>query len=295
MRTKAPFAGYEFEYETFGDVSQPPLLLVMGLGAQMVLWPDGLIEQLVEAGFFVIRFDNRDCGKSTITPGDPPSATEFIKVRVTGKAPQSKYLLSDMSDDAFSVLDHLGIDRAHIVGASMGGMIVQSMAIAYPQRVLTMTSIMSTTGNPRVGQASLSFGFKMLPLLKPVPKDRAVETSVSMARSLSGAKFDEAEARARAVLSLERGFHPAGRSFQTAAIMASGDRTEALRHVKVPSLVIHGRMDRLVPISGGAATAAAIPGCRYVVFDDMGHDLPKHRWPQVTAEIADLGAVATRT
>lgn len=293
-RTQAPFEGYQFEYETFGDPSQPALLLVMGLGAQMIYWPLGLVEQFVEAGFFVVRFDNRDCGKSTVTFGEPPKPSDFVKFRFTGNI-ESQYLLTDMADDAFAVLDHLEIERAHVAGASMGGMIVQTMAMTRPERVLTLTSIMSTTGHTKVGQASLSFGMKMLPLVKPVPKEQSVDVNVKVGRMLAGDHFDEAESRERAALAVKRGFHPKGRAFQTAAIMASGDRTQGLQNLKVPSLVIHGRKDRLIPISGGAATASAIPGCRYVVFDDMGHDLPRHRWPQVVAEVADLAAVAVRT
>ncbi len=293
-RTTPPFAGYEFAYESFGDPLHEPLLLVMGLGAQMILWPEAFVEQLVHAGFFVVRFDNRDCGESTQTQGEPPSALDVLKVRFTKKPPASKYLLSDMADDAFCVLDHLSIERAHIVGASMGGMIAQTMAIRHPERVVTLTSIMSTTGNLRVGQASLAFGAKILPLLRERDRSEAVATSIKVSRLLSGTHFDEREARQRAEHSVARGYWPAGRSFQTAAIMASGDRTDALRQLTVPSLVVHGRMDPLVPISGGAATAAAITGCRYVVFDDMGHDLPKHRWPQLVAEIADLARVASR-
>jgi pimeloyl-ACP methyl ester carboxylesterase len=294
QRTTEPFAGYEFEYETFGDPSHPALLLVMGLGAQMVFWPEGLIDQLVDARFFVIRFDNRDCGKSTYTDGDAPTTGDFLKARFTKSPIGAKYLLSDMADDAFAVLDHLQIERAHIVGASMGGMIVQSMAIAHPDRVLTMTSIMSTTGNLRVGQASLSFMAKFAPILRRNDPSRAVESGVDVAELTAGLKFDREAAKERAERALSRGYHPVGRMWQTAAIMASGDRTEGLRALTVPSLVIHGRRDPLVPISGGAATAAAIPGCRYVVFDDMGHDLPAHHWTQVVAEIADLALVASR-
>jgi pimeloyl-ACP methyl ester carboxylesterase len=277
----------ELAFETQGNPANPALLMVMGLGAQMYLWPDELVELFVGSGFFVIRFDNRDIGLSSKTAGDTPTLPDLFKVRLRKRPDAVPYLLSDMADDAVAVLDHLKIERAHIIGASMGGMIVQSMAIAYPHRVLSMTSVMSNTGNPKVGQAKPAYAWKLAKLSKGTRGD-AVTRSVETARLTAGAHFDEGRARATFTRLVERSFHPHGTRWQVAAITASPDRTEALRRVSVPSLVIHGSLDQLIPLSGGTATAAAIANAKLVVFDDMGHDLPSGRWDDIVASVADF-------
>lgn len=280
---------YEICYEDFGPDDAPPLVLVMGFTAQMTTWPTGLVSELLERGFRVIRFDNRDCGLSGKTPGDPPDAAAVVAAALAGDLVDAPYTLSDMADDAVGLLDHLGVEAAHLVGASMGGMIVQTMAIEHPDRVASMTSIMSTTGSPEVGQAEPA---AMATLLQPPPLDReeAVEHSVETWRIISGPLFDEDETRRRARESYDRSFYPLGAAFQMAAIAASGDRTDALRELDVPTLVIHGRCDPLITLSGGLATAESIPGADLVVFSQMGHDLPRRYWPAMANAIATLAA-----
>jgi len=259
-------------YETEGDPAAPPLLLVMGLGAQLTAWPVELRAALVERGFYVIRFDNRDVGLSTwfdhAGPADPLGA-------LAGTA-SSPYLLSDMAADAVAVLDDLGVEHAHVVGVSMGGMIVQTMAIEHAGRLRSMTSIMSTTGDRTVGQADPA----VFPILLRPPatgRDEAIVQGLGAARAISspGYPFDEDRVRARIGEDFDRAYHPAGTARQLVAIMCSGDRSAALRDVAVPTLVIHGEGDPLVNVSGGRATAAAIPGARLQLIPGMGHDLPQ--------------------
>jgi pimeloyl-ACP methyl ester carboxylesterase len=274
--------------QTDGDPNDPPLLMVMGLGAQMYLWPDALVHQLVDAGFFVLRFDNRDVGLSSKTTGRAPEIGDIARLqlsrgRIGFKPP---YLLTDMAEDAFAVLDHVGIERAHIVGASMGGMIVQSMAIHSPHRILSLTSIMSNTGDRKNGVATSRFLLQLGRLSGGAAnRDDAVERAIEVARLTAGSYFDPMEARSTFTRLVDRSYAPEAVRFQLAAIGCSPDRTPSLRALRLPSLVVHGALDRLVPISGGRATAAALQGSRYVVFDDMGHDLPKHRWPELVEAI----------
>jgi pimeloyl-ACP methyl ester carboxylesterase len=277
----------EICYESFGPDDAPPLLLVMGLGAQMTLWSPGFISELLERGFRVIRFDNRDVGLSSKSQGDPPDVMALFAKYAEGLPIEAPYTLSTMANDAVGLLDALDIPAAHIVGASMGGMIVQVMAIEHPDRVLSLTSIMSTTGNPDVGQPDPD---AMMALLAPAPTDRhgAIEQNVVTGRVISGALFDEDQARAIAAESYDRCFHPAGFAFQIAAIGATGDRTEQLRQLDVPTLVIHGRQDSLISLSGGEATAAAIPGAELLVFGLMGHDTPELYWPQMADAIYNI-------
>jgi len=271
-------------YESFGPDDAPPLLLVMGLGAQMTLWSTGFISELLERGFRVIRFDNRDVGLSTKTAGDPPDVMALYAQSMAGEPVEAPYTLTTMAADAVGLLDALGISAAHIVGASMGGMIVQMMAIEHPERVLSLTSIMSTTGASDVGQPDAA---AIGALLTPPPTDRngAIEANITTSRIICGPLFDETEARGRAIEAYDRCFHPAGSAFQIAAIAATGDRTERLGAVKVPTLVVHGREDSLITLSGGEATAAAIPGADLVVFGQMGHDIPDVYWSQLADAI----------
>ncbi len=271
-------------FESFGPDDAPPLLLVMGLGAQMTLWSPGFMSELLERGFRVVRFDNRDVGLSTKTAGDPPDVIALYAKSMVGEPVDAPYSLSTMAADAVGLLDALEIPAAHVVGASMGGMIVQMMAIEHPDRLLSLTSIMSTTGASDVGQPDAA---AIGALLTPPPTDRdgAIAATVSTSRIISGSLFDEAEARGRAIEAYDRCFHPAGPAFQIAAIAATGDRTERLGAVEVPTLVVHGREDSLVTLSGGEATAAAIPGADLIVFGQMGHDVPQLYWSQLADAI----------
>jgi pimeloyl-ACP methyl ester carboxylesterase len=276
-------------YETFGDPAAPALLLIMGLGTQMVAWREDFCRQLVDHGFFVIRFDNRDSGKSTSMDGEPVTLRELVTKRVKEPA----YTLGEMADDAVGLLDHLGIERAHIVGASMGGMIAQHIAMRYPARVLSLTSIMSTTGGRFVGQPKLA----VIPLFLSKPsgdKDDYAERAVKLFRAVGSKRlFDEEYVRESAALSYERGINMAGTGRQLGAITADGNRARRLARVKAPTLVIHGKDDKLVSPSGGRATAKAIPGARLLMVDDMGHDLPRPVWPKVIDAIVENTRRAT--
>ena len=281
--------GVRLHFESMGDEAGEPLLLVMGYTAQMTAWPDGFCQLLVDRGFRVIRFDNRDCGLSSKTEGPPPNTPALLMRALAGQdvSAEAPYTLVDMAADGLAVLDALGIERAHVVGASMGGMIVQEMAAHFPERLLTMTSIMSTTGNPKVGQAEPAV---LAALMTPPPQEReaAIAHSVRVSQQISGPLWEEGEALARASAAYDRSFHPIGAAFQMAAIAASGDRTERLRSVQVPTLVIHGREDPLVTLSGGVATAEAVPGADLLVLGLMGHNQPPQYWGQITDAIAGL-------
>lgn len=285
--------GVKLEYDTFGDPSDPAILLVMGFTAQMTAWEPAFCQLLVDRGHFVIRFDNRDCGLSTKTEGEPPNLFALLAQVQSGGAITSDvpYTLSDMALDALAVLDAVGVDRANVVGASMGGMIVQQMAIEHPARVASMTSIMSTTGNPEVGQGKPD---AMTALMTPPPTDRegAIERGVSLGQIISGPLFDAERAKVRMTEAYDRSFYPGGAPFQMAAIAKTGNRTEGLRQISTPTLVIHGAVDALIDVSGGEATAEVVPGAELLVIDDMGHDLPEPRWGVITGAIADLAARA---
>ena len=273
----------ELCWEQFGRDDDPPLLMIMGLGAQMILWPDELCELLAAEGFRVIRFDNRDAGRSTIL-ADAPTGT--VPRALAGDIPVGAYSLSDMAADAVGLLDALGIEAAHIVGSSLGGMIAQTLALEHPDRVLSLASISSTTGNPEVGGASQA-GIEALTTVPPPDRDGYVAVLVEARRKIgsSGFPFDEERARRIAGLGFDRGFHPKGTVRQTIAIILSGDRTERLSEIAVPTVVIHGEDDPLIGASGGRATAAAIPGAKLVLIPGMGHDLPADVWEQVAGEV----------
>jgi pimeloyl-ACP methyl ester carboxylesterase len=264
-------------YETFGEPTDPAILLIMGLGTQMIAWHEDFCRMLVDRGFFVVRYDNRDCGKSTSMEGRPITTAQLVSKRV--KKPP--YTLAEMADDAIGLLDHLGIQKAHIVGASMGGMIAQHVAMRYPGRVLSLTSIMSTTGGRLVGQPKMA----VIPLFLARPsgsKEDYVDSAVKLFRAIGSKKgFDEEYVRERVALSWDRGINRAGYGRQLAAITADGNRSKRLARVKAPTLVIHGNDDRLVSPSGGRATAKAIPGAKLLKVDDMGHDMPRQVWPKI--------------
>jgi pimeloyl-ACP methyl ester carboxylesterase len=282
----------EIYYETDGDPAGPPLLLVVGLGAQLTWWPPGLRSALADRGFFVVCFDNRDAGLSTWL--DDLGPVDLLAVlEGTVAAP---YLLADMAADAVAVLDSLALPSAHVLGASMGGMIAQALAIEYPDRVRSLTSAMSGTGDPGVGQQRADITDM---LLSPRPADKAasVTQSVALARATSSPAFgfDEARTRARMAAEYDRGNHPDGAGRQLAAILASGDRTGALRSLAMPVLVFHGDADPMIDVSGGRATAAAIPGARLWVIPGMAHDLPEVLFGAIADEVAALAAVAGDT
>jgi pimeloyl-ACP methyl ester carboxylesterase len=280
----------ELAYETFGDRFDPPLLLVMGLGTQMLGWRAAFCEQLSERGFFVVRYDNRDVGRSTkFSSHRPPTAAQLLR-RDTKAA---VYSLADMADDGIGLLDCLGLGPAHVVGASMGGMIAQTIAFRHQDRVLSLVSIMSNTGARWSGQPSLSmYGT----LLRRAPRDREgyIEHQMKVFAKTSSPGFprDEADLRELATMSFERGHDPAGAGRQLAAIIAATDRTNDLATIRVPTLVIHGDKDKLVAPSGGRATAQAIPGARLMTIAGMGHDLPRAVWPRIIDAIAENAALA---
>jgi pimeloyl-ACP methyl ester carboxylesterase len=275
-------------YETFGDPADPAVLLIMGLGTQMIAWREDFCRQLVERGFFVIRYDNRDCGRSSSLKGSPPGLVELATRRI--KAPS--YTLGEMADDAAGLLDHLGIQKAHIVGASMGGMIAQHVAMRYPGRVLSLTSIMSTTGARLVGQPKMA----VIPLFLSRPsggKQEYIERAVKLFRAVGSKRlFDEDYVRQSAAQGWDRGINMAGTGRQLAAITADGNRAKGLARITAPTLVIHGKDDRLVAPSGGKATAKAIKGARLLMVDDMGHDMPRPLWPKLIDAIVENAARA---
>jgi pimeloyl-ACP methyl ester carboxylesterase len=289
MRT--PSNGIEIEYETFGNPEDPPLLLVMGLGAQLVSWDVEFCESLVDRSFYVIRYDNRDVGLSTKITVDPPLdlMAEVMKA-MGGGTPSAPYLLKDMAADGMGLLDALGIDRAHIVGASMGGMIVQTMAIEHPNRVLSLTSIMSTTGDPDVGQPHPD----VLPLLleaAPEEREAYIAHSVEGSRLISSPEhFDDVRAAETAAVGYDRCFYPVGVGHQLLAILASGSRSDGLRELDVNTLVIHGDADPLVTVSGGERTAEVIPGAELMILEGMGHDVPAFYRAVVVEAITALAA-----
>jgi len=282
-------AGIDVAYERLGDAQAPPVVLIMGAGTQLIHWPDGLCAALVDRGLQVIRFDNRDAGQSTHLRDAP---VPDLPAALAGDLSSASYTLSDMAGDTVGLLDALGLPAAHLVGASLGGMIAQTVAIEHPGRVRSLTSIMSTTGDRAVGQPD----FAALAGLGPPPDGRQgyIDWQVRALRAIGagGFDFDEAVAAERAARAYDRGHDPRGWARQAIAVVASGDRTPRLRSLRLPALVIHGASDRMCDVSGGRATAAAIPGATLVVFDRMGHGLPRPLWPELVAHIAELVARA---
>jgi pimeloyl-ACP methyl ester carboxylesterase len=275
--------GIELCYEIFGDANAEPLLLIMGLGAQMILWDDDFCRQLAARGFRVIRFDNRDIGKSSkLTGGKRLTALELLKLRFLKIPVAAPYKLLDMAQDTTGLMDVLGIKSAHLVGASMGGMIAQEIAISFPQRVRSLTSIMSTTGNPKVPPPTREAA-AMLMAPPPATREEFLARFAQTWKVLRVGSFpeDEARDRTRAERVFERGLNAPGVGRQLRAILASGSRKERLASVKAPTLVIHGTVDPLVRPEGGKDTAASIPGAKLVMVKDMGHALPIPMWPQI--------------
>jgi pimeloyl-ACP methyl ester carboxylesterase len=285
---KAKSNGIELEYETIGDPGDPPMVLIMGLGAQLIDWPVEFCTALAERGYQVIRFDNRDCGLST---GFDDAGAPDLAAATAG---QSAYKLADLAADTAGLLDALDIDRAHVVGVSMGGMIAQQFAVDHPRRLLSLCSIMSTTGDRSVGgptpEASAA-------LTRPPAANRSEAIANQLASSAvigsPGYPVPDDERRQRATAKYDRAYRPLGAGRQLAAVIASPDRTAGLHSITVPALVIHGAEDPLVDVSGGRATAAAIPGAELLVLPGMGHDLPQPLWPQIIDAIdANAGRAA---
>ena len=270
-------------YDEFGDPSDPPMLLVMGLGTQMIAWHEDFCELLVAKGFRVIRFDNRDIGRSTHLRFRPPTTGRML----TRRFGPEQYTLTDMAEDAAGLIRELDLGPSHVVGASMGGMIGQSLAAQHPDLVRSLVSIMSNTGNRWRGQPAPSV-YRHLLRPPPVDRDGFVERAAEIFGVVGSTGFenDPEHIREYAARSFDRGHDAAGGARQLAAILKSGDRTRELRSIEAPTLVIHGTVDKLVRPSGGRATARAIPGARLLMVDGMGHDLPRGAWPQLVDAIA---------
>lgn len=277
--------GIEIAYETFGDPAAPTVLLVMGLGSQMIHWDVEFCEGIAERGFHVVRFDNRDMGESTRID-EPVDVFAVMGAIGSDDMPAVPYLLSDMAADAVGLLDHLGVDEAHLFGVSMGGMIVQTVAIEHPHRVRSLTSVMSTTGDPDVGTPTAE---AMTALLSPPPqtRDELQDTAVRQAGVWgSPGLYDVERLRRIAGEAWDRGYDPAGAARQLAAIFASGSRSPGLAEIAVPTLVIHGTADTLVQPSGGERTADVVPDAKLLMIDGMGHDLSPPLWPRLIDALA---------
>lgn len=278
--------GIEIAYETFGDAGAPPVLLIMGLGTQMIAWPDPMCQALADRGFYVIRYDNRDCGLSTHFEDE--HAPSVVDVVVRRRKPP--YTIDDMARDAVGLIDALGLDSVHLVGASMGGFIAQTVAINYPRRVRSLTLIMTSTGSRRVGNPKPAI-FSAL-TRRRVRQDRqsAAQAAVETFRIIGskGYAFDEEYLLDLGGRSYDRGHDPGGYLRQLAAIMAQPDRTEKLRRIRVPALVIHGLHDPLVNASGGLAAARLLRNAKFVGYAGMGHDLPRELWDDFAMEIGGL-------
>ena len=288
--------GIEICYDIFGAADAEPLFLIMGLSAQMVLWDDEFCQQLAARGFRVVRFDNRDIGHSTkLTGGKRVTPIDILKIRLFGILPTATYTLRDMAMDTTGLMDALGIRSAHVVGASMGGAIAQEIAIHFPDRIRSLTSIMSTTGNLKLPQPKRE---AMTLLMSPPPKtkDEYVATFARNWRVLRQGSFPQDEARDRVLAErcYARGLNPAGVGRQLRAILASGARNKALANVRTPTLVIHGTVDPLVRPEAGRDTANSIPGAKLVMIERMGHAIPIPMWPQIIGAIADHAHAAER-
>ena len=263
----------DLAYITAGDPADPPVLLVAGLGAQLISWEDGFCQALVDRGLYVIRFDNRDAGLSTHL----------------GESGEIAYPLTELAADAAGLIDVLGLGSAHVVGVSMGGMIVQLLAIEHPARVRSLTSIMSTTGDREVGEAS-DAAIALLMAPPAANREAVIEGSVLSNRVMGSPSYPTTpdEVRARAARAYDRAYDPAGFARQLQACLTTPDRTEDLRRLDLPSLIVHGDADALIGVSGGRATAAAIPGAELLVLQGVGHELPEPLWLVVVERIAGL-------
>jgi pimeloyl-ACP methyl ester carboxylesterase len=277
-------------YQTAGDPSDSPMLLIQGIGSQMIGWPDGFCELLVERGFFVIRFDNRDSGRSTWLPElGAPSVTKAW----SGELSDPPYLFTDMADDCAGLLDALGIPAAHVVGASLGGFVAQTLAIEHPERVLSLASAMSSTGSGQVGQPTPA-AMEALTTRPPDDREGYVEAIVAVRKVIGSTGFEQDEEwiRQTAGRAYDRGINPDGVQRQLVASICSGSRHDRLREIEAPTVVLHGAADPLIDKSGGIATAEAIPGAELVIIDGWGHDVPSGVWKQVVDAITENAARA---
>jgi len=282
--------GIRIEYDTFGNPQSPALLLIMGLATQMIYWEEEFCQSLADNGLYVIRFDNRDIGMSTILHdlGKPDIMGTIVSL-MEGKPVQPLYSLHDMAADTVGLLDALQIEKAHICGLSMGGMIAQTFCLQYPQRALSLTSIMSTTGNPELPQAKPE---TMKVLLQPTPTERQayIESEVEVWKTIGspGFPFDEPKIRKFSAESFNRGIDPAGIMRQLLAILTQENRKPLLAKLSLPTLVIHGKGDPLLPVACGIDTAEAIPGAELALYEGMGHDLPPDLWSEIVTKIVSL-------
>jgi pimeloyl-ACP methyl ester carboxylesterase len=277
---RVPANGIEIEYDTIGDPSSPALVLVHGFTAQLIEWDERFCRMLADEGFLVVRFDNRDAGRSTHFTGTPD-----VAAILAGERWRAPYSVDDMADDVAALVGALGVDGAHVVGGSMGGIIAQLVAIRHPGITRSLCSMMCTTGAPGVGQMSAE-GVAAMAVAPPATPEEAMAQAIAAARVGNPESFDEDRLRRMAAATYERDHDPTAASRQVAAMAVSTDRTAALASVAAPTLVIHGSADRLIDVSGGHATAAAVPGARLLVVEGMGHELPEARWPLITAAIA---------
>jgi pimeloyl-ACP methyl ester carboxylesterase len=271
--------GIELEYKTTGDSANPTLLVVTGYGTHLISWRSDFIDQLAAQGLFVVQFDNRDAGLSMKLDGQKVQPMKVLLAQLANEPlPEVPYTLSDMAADGIGLLDHLGIERAHVVGNSMGGMIVQTMAIEHPSRIASVTSVMSSPGDPRTGAPTKEARDE---LLKPSPSDRDEYIEAVLGEKVWASKkyYDPEALQALAAATFDRGVNPTGDARQLAAIYASGDRSEALSTLEVPMLVIHGRDDTLITPEGGEKTAELVSGSRHLLLSDMGHDMSRPLWP----------------
>jgi pimeloyl-ACP methyl ester carboxylesterase len=276
--------GLEFEYDTFGEAGAAPLLLIMGLGAQMISWEDEFCEALADAGFHVVRFDNRDVGLSSKL--DHLGTPNVFAVAEGSAAPA--YRLEDMADDAAGVLEALGLGPAHVVGASMGGFIAQVLAIEHRRSVLSLTSIMSAPGGLMDNVRATPEAAEALMAPPPADREGLIEHGVWVSSRIMGPEhFDPEESRRRRTIAVDRSVSQEGTARQFAAVAAAGSRVAALRTLDLPALVVHGEVDPLVPVENGRRTAEAIPGARLLLLPTMGHDLPRVYWPRIVAAIAE--------
>jgi pimeloyl-ACP methyl ester carboxylesterase len=286
--------GIEIAYQTFGDPSATPMLFVMGLGTQMIGWPEDLLQDIADRGYYVIRYDNRDIGRSTHLDHLPSMSFAQLRSFVTGRK-RPPYEIADMADDALGLLDALGIETAHLVGVSMGGFISQTAVLKAPKRFHSLTLIMTSTGSKRVGRPAPALVWRMSQQKPPSSIEEAIEGTLATYQVIGspGFEFDAEYLRAKCIASFDRDPRDGdGYLRQLAASVAQPNRTDGLRRLTLPTLVMHGLADRLVHPSGGMAIAKAIPGAKFVGYAGMGHDLPRPLWPDMADQISALAQKA---